>query len=62
MADGEAACRGGGTAMRLRNRGRPSGFSRLAAPLMAPAVRRANRNDLAMLKRLLEEGEGRTSA
>jgi hypothetical protein len=31
------------------------GFSRLVAPLMAPAVRRANRKDLARLKRILEE-------
>jgi hypothetical protein len=45
----------GATVMRLRNRGEPSGFSRLAAPLMAPAVRRANRKDLARLKRILEE-------
>jgi uncharacterized membrane protein len=43
------------TIMRLRNRGEPSGFSRLVAPLMAPAVRRANRKDLARLKRILEE-------
>jgi uncharacterized protein YndB with AHSA1/START domain len=45
---------GGGTLMRLRNRGEPSGFSRLMAPLMAPAVRRANRKDLARLKLILE--------
>jgi hypothetical protein len=45
---------GGGTVMTLRNRGRPSGFSRLAAPLMARAVRRANRRDLEQLKRILE--------
>src|SRR5215208_4408765 len=44
----------GATVMRLRNRGEPSGFSRLVAPLMAPAVRRANRKDLARLKRMLE--------
>jgi hypothetical protein len=44
----------GGTAMTLRNRGEPSGFSRLAAPFMAAAVRRANRKDLARLKSLLE--------
>jgi Polyketide cyclase / dehydrase and lipid transport len=45
----------GATLMRLRNRGEPSGFSRLMAPLMPPAVRRANRKDLARLKRILEE-------
>ena len=40
--------------MMLRNRGRPAGSSRLMAPLMAPAVRSANRKDLARLKTLLE--------
>ena len=45
----------GATRMRLRNRGKPSGFSRLAAPFMAGAVRRANRKDLARLKHLLED-------
>jgi hypothetical protein len=45
---------GGGTLMRLRNRGEPSGFSRFVAPLMAPAVRRANRKDLARLKQIVE--------
>jgi hypothetical protein len=44
----------GGALMRLRNRGQPSGFSRWLAPFMAPAVRRANRKDLARLKRILE--------
>ncbi len=42
------------TRMTLRNRGEPSGFSRIAAPLMATAMRRANRKDLARLKALLE--------
>jgi uncharacterized protein YndB with AHSA1/START domain len=42
------------TRMTLRNRGEPSGFGRLAAPLMAAAMRRANRKDLARLKALLE--------
>lgn len=49
------AAAGGATVMRLRNRGEPSGFSRLLTPLMAPGVRRANRKDLARLKRILEE-------
>ena len=44
----------GGTRMTLRNRGTPAGFSLLVAPFMARAVRRANRKDLAALKRLLE--------
>ena len=47
------------TVMRLRNRGGPSGFSLVLAPIMAPAVRRANRKDLAQLKRILEEGPRR---
>jgi uncharacterized membrane protein len=45
---------GGGTRMRLQNRGEPSGFSAVAAPLMVAAMRRANRQDLARLKALLE--------
>jgi uncharacterized membrane protein len=44
----------GSTRMTLRNRGQPAGFSRLAAPLMATAMRRANRNDLAQLRAILE--------
>jgi uncharacterized membrane protein len=43
-----------GTRMTLRNRGEPSGFSKLVAPLMAAAMRRANRKDLARLKSVLE--------
>jgi uncharacterized membrane protein len=46
----------GSTRMTLRNRGRPTGFSVLAAPFMAAAVRRANRADLARLRALLERG------
>jgi uncharacterized membrane protein len=42
------------TRMTLRNRGEPAGFSKLMAPLMAPAMRRANRKDLARLASILE--------
>ena len=44
----------GRSRMTLRNRGTPSGFSRLMAPFMARAVRRANRNDLLRLRAILE--------
>jgi uncharacterized protein YndB with AHSA1/START domain len=44
----------GQTEMTLRNRGTPSGFSRLVAPFMRGAIRRANEKDLALLKRRLE--------
>jgi Polyketide cyclase / dehydrase and lipid transport len=48
----------GGTRMTLRNHGEPAGFSKIAGMLMAPAMRRANRKDLAKLKSILE---GRSS-
>lgn len=48
----------GGTRMTLRNRGEPSGFSRLAGPMMERAMRRANRKDLDRLRRILEAGAG----
>jgi uncharacterized membrane protein len=44
----------GATRMTLRNRGTPAGFSRLLAPFMAAAMRRANRKDLAALQVLFE--------
>ena len=44
----------GRTRMTLRNRGEPSGFSRLMTPLVATAMRRANRKDLRRLRSLLE--------
>jgi uncharacterized membrane protein len=43
------------TRMTLRNRGRPAGFSTVAGPFLAAAMRRANQKDLANLKRILEE-------
>jgi len=45
--------------MILRNRGTPTGFSAWIAPFMAYAMRRANRKDLALLKRLLEHEDAR---
>jgi uncharacterized protein YndB with AHSA1/START domain len=46
----------GGTRMTLRNRGEPSGFAKVGARVMAAAIRRANQQDLAALKRRLEQG------
>jgi hypothetical protein len=43
------------TRMTLRNRGRPAGFSALAGPFVAAAMRRANRKDLAALRARLEK-------
>jgi hypothetical protein len=45
---------GGGTRMTLRNRGEAAGFGKLVAPVLAAAVRRANRKDLRRLKEILE--------
>jgi hypothetical protein len=42
------------TRMTLRNRGEPAGFSKLAAPFMAMAMRRANRKDLRNLQSILQ--------
>lgn len=44
----------GATQMTLRNRGKPAGFARIAGPMMAGAMRRANRKDLSQLQQILE--------
>ena len=43
-----------GTRMSLRNRGEPSGFAKVGAPLMERAMRRANHADLRRIKEILE--------
>lgn len=43
-----------GTRMTLRNRGEPAGFSKVTAPAMRKAMRRANQKDLQLLKELVE--------
>jgi hypothetical protein len=43
------------THMTLRNRGEPTGFSRLISPFMSWMIGRANRKDLSCLKQLLEQ-------
>ena len=52
-----AATPNGATRMTLRNGGEPSGFTKVAAPALAAAMRRANRKDLARLKQLLESSD-----
>ncbi|AQT75625.1 SRPBCC family protein [Streptomyces sp. fd1-xmd] len=48
---GEGAAR---TRMTLRNRGEPRGFASVGAAVMAAAMRRAQKKDLAALKALME--------
>jgi hypothetical protein len=43
----------GGTLMKLRNRGAPSGFAKIAAPMMAKAMKSAMGKDLARLAQRL---------
>jgi len=50
------------TRMTLRNRGEPAGFSKVMAPLMAPAMRRANRKDLRTVKAILERPDHDSTA
>ncbi len=49
---------GDNTRMTLRNRGEPTGFSKLMAPFMRTAMRRANQADLRALKALFEGTRG----
>jgi uncharacterized membrane protein len=44
----------GKTLMKLGNRGEPSGFGKIAAPVMEMAMRRANTKDLQRLRAILE--------
>jgi hypothetical protein len=49
----------GGTRMILRNRGEPSEFSRVAAPMLAASMRRANQKDLERLEGIPYAGSRR---
>jgi len=42
------------TKMKLRNRGKPSGFSKLFSPFMERMMRRANKKDLQKIKDIIE--------
>jgi uncharacterized membrane protein len=46
--------------MAIRNRGEPSGFSKVAAPVMASTIRRANEKDLQNLRSILERRHAET--
>ena len=49
------------TRMTLRNRGEPSGFAKVAAPVMARAMRRAMTADLERLSKILRTREDRVA-
>src|SRR5919201_1765108 len=52
----------GKTRMAIRNRGEPSGFSKVAAPVMAATIRRANEKDLENLRSILERRRAKHQA
>jgi hypothetical protein len=47
----------GRTRMTLQNKGQPSSFASVAAPMMSRAMARVNRKDLARLKQIIESQE-----